>query len=336
MQHPTLSLEWYVTSLEHFAQLNACLSSPKKAIFSVLCNSVLGRQSRIFNSSSMFCFLVNLFIAILMDIFRELEKLGAQAVRSEGKERFKVNGETPYILSRDLTSVEEMLREDFWNKHFWTPAQRGDMLHALEASQGIWKESAESSMEAYKACSILGIRKLTSEEEERPTTTTIPDAELFCRHLQRYGAISQRNARYASMDTNMGGSLNRTGLTPNYGMEASSPIGSPFSVFGNSGSGMGMLDVPGNLNWDAWDSYIPNGNPVDLAFQSYPAANIEPSSLDPGTQGGDPSSSAFGNGVFMGANTPGGGDGTKARSLGNWRENRRIGEYRCHDAMLTN
>ncbi|KAJ5032878.1 uncharacterized protein L3040_009469 [Drepanopeziza brunnea f. sp. 'multigermtubi'] len=159
------------------------------------------------------------------------------------------------------------------------------MLHALEASQGIWKESAESSMEAYKACSILGIRKLTSEEEERPTTTT---------------------------------------------------IGSPFSVFGNSGSGMGMLDVPGNLNWDAWDSYIPNGNPVDLAFQSYPAANIEPSSLDPGTQGGDPSSSAFGNGVFMGANTPGGGDGTKARSLGNWRENRRIGEYRCHDAMLTN
>ncbi|KAI9053864.1 hypothetical protein LZ554_002811 [Drepanopeziza brunnea f. sp. 'monogermtubi'] len=258
-------------------------------------------------------------------------------------------------LDLHYDSVSENLAEPppNYDPDFWTPAQRAAMLHALETSQDIWKESAESSMEAYKACSILGIilekLRLTSEEEEekkkkKPTTTTsevfaqMDEAAMPAEHsaamtlgmlsggltpnssaaIFNAMAPSPSGTRYAGMDTYMGGSLNGTGLTPNFGMEASNPwgninnninnnSGSPFSVFGNSGSGMGMLDVPGNLDWDAWDSYInQNGNPIDPAFPFYPAANnIEPS-LDPGTQGGDPpSSSAFGNNVFMGANTPG-------------------------------
>ena len=54
----------------------------------------------------------------------------------------------------------------------------------------------------------------------------------------------------------MGGdSSNSTGLTPNYGIDPANPfaslnsVASPFSVFGNLGSGTGMMDVPANLDW---------------------------------------------------------------------------------------
>jgi hypothetical protein len=57
------------------------------------------------------------------------------------------------------------------------------------------------------------------------------------------------------MDLSMGDSSASTGLTPNFPMDNSNPFGtlnsvaSPFSVFGNAGTGTGMLDVPANLDW---------------------------------------------------------------------------------------
>jgi len=76
----------------------------------------------------------------------------------------------------------------------------------------------------------------------------------------------------------------------------------PFSVFGNTGSGAGMMDVPANLDWEAWDSYIQNGSTIDPAFQFYPTGT-DPS--QPNSEGQQNDQSGFGNSVFMGANTPG-------------------------------
>ncbi|CAL3966906.1 unnamed protein product [Diplocarpon coronariae] len=215
---------------------------------------------------------------------------------------------------------------------FWSPAQRAEMLQALKASQAIWKESAETSMEAYKANKVLGIilekLKLTTEKSEKPTASEVSaqmdEASLPPEHsaamtlgmlsggltpnsaaMFNYMPQSPGGARYAGMDTNMGDFSNSTGLTPNYGMDSSNPfsnmngVASPFSVFGNPGSGIEM-DMPGNLDWDAWDSYIQNANPVDPSFQFYPP-NLD-QSLNADTQQVQNDPYTFGNSDFMGSN----------------------------------
>jgi len=134
---------------------------------------------------------------------------------------------------------------------------------------------------------------------------------------------SPGGTRYGNIDMNMGDSSTSTGLTPNFQMDPTNPFtsmnsaASPFSVFGNSGAGVGMMDAPQNLDWvsiqavsnhkawlttlqEAWDSYIQNGNTIDPAFQFY-QTTMDQSQLNPDGQT-DPT---FGNSVFMGANTPG-------------------------------
>merc|ERR1711977_290080 len=175
-----------------------------------------------------------------------------------------------------------------YDPYFWSSTQRADMLAALETSQSIWKESAAMTLGMLSG----GL--------------TPNSAAMFNAMAQSPGGT-----RYSGMDTNMGESSNSTGLTPNYGMDTSNPFGninsvnSPFSVFGNTGSGIGMMDVPGNLDWDAWDSYIQNGANIDASFQFYPTNLDRPLNPDmqQQNQGGD--NSGFGNNIFMGANTPG-------------------------------
>jgi hypothetical protein len=60
--------------------------------------------------------------------------------------------------------------------------------------------------------------------------------------------------KYINIDMSMGDAVGNTGLTPNYGMDSANPHGngpmSPFSqVFGNMGSGTGMMDMPATLDW---------------------------------------------------------------------------------------
>ncbi len=201
------------------------------------------------------------------------------------------------IVCLDLhyDSISESLPEPppNYDPYFWTPSQRADMLQALEASQNIWKESAETSMEAYKASGILGIilekLKLTNQKKDRPSTSEvfaqIDEESLRPEHsaamtlgmlsggltpnsAAMFNAMAQSpgGTRYANMDTNMGDTS--TGLTPNYSMDSSNPFGnlnsvaSPFAVFGNPSSGIGMMDVPGNLDWvcDVTIDYLENDN----------------------------------------------------------------------------
>jgi len=223
--------------------------------------------------------------------------------------------------------------------YFWTPAQRAEMLQALETSQQIWKESQETSMEAYKASNIIGVmleklRCPQGKPAEGPTTSEVfaqfDDANLKPEHSAAMtlgmlsGGLSPNSAAIFNsalqsprgtsynFDMSMGGDSSgaSTGLTPNFGADVANPftslnsVASPFSVFGNAGSGTGMMDVPANLDWEAWDSYIQTGNSIDPAFQYYPTT-IDQSQLSSDGQQGQQDQPGFGNSVFMGANTPG-------------------------------
>ncbi|CZT09354.1 hypothetical protein WAI453_003210 [Rhynchosporium graminicola] len=222
-----------------------------------------------------------------------------------------------------------------YEPHFWSPTQRSNMLAALETSHAMWKETAETSMEAYKASGILDVilSKLKMiGKKERPTTSEVfaqtDEDSLRPEHSAAmtlgmlsggltpnsqamFNAMAQSpgGTTYAGIDTNMGESSNNMGLTPNYGMDTSIPFGnltnaaSPLSVFGNTGSGVGMMDVPGNLDWDAWDSYIQNGATMDSSFQFYPTNLDQTLDIDPQQNQGD--TSGYGSNIFMGANTPG-------------------------------
>jgi len=237
-------------------------------------------------------------------------------------------------LHYDAVTESMLDRPPNFDMYFWTPSEKAEMLQALETSRQIWKESADSSQEAYKAASILGIilEKLSCTKA-RPAEP--PTAEVFAQFDEENlkpehsaamtlgmlsGGLSPNSAamfnnmaqspggtRYGNIDMNMGDSSASTGLTPNFSMDTANPFGnlnsvaSPFSVFGNAGSGTGIMDVPANLDWDAWDSYIQNGNAIDPAFQFYPPA-IDQTLLN---SEGQTDPGVFGNSVFMGANTPG-------------------------------
>jgi hypothetical protein len=188
-------------------------------------------------------------------------------------------------LHYDSLSENMTERPPNYDMYFWTPAQRADMLQALETSQRIWKESAETSMEAYKAFHIIGVMldKLRcpqkGQQQEGPTTNEVfaqfDDENLKPEHsaamtlgmlsgglspntaamFNNAGMQSPRGTNYANFDTNMGDSSASTGMTPNFSTDNSNPfaslnsVASPFSVFGNTGTGAGMLDVPANLDW---------------------------------------------------------------------------------------
>ena len=186
-------------------------------------------------------------------------------------------------LHCDLISESLAERPPNYDKYFWTPAQRTDMFQALETSQQIWIESAETSMEAFKASQIIGImlEKLKSTKKQQPEGLTT--SEVFAQFDEENlkpehsaamtlgmlsGGLSPNSAamfnsmaqspggaRYGNIDMSMGDSSASTGLTPNFQMDQSNPFGSlnsvpsPFSVFGNTGSNSGIMDMPTNLDW---------------------------------------------------------------------------------------
>lgn len=191
-------------------------------------------------------------------------------------------------LHYDAVSEIMPTRPPNFDMYFWTPSQKAEMLQALESSMQIWKGSAESSMEAYKASSILGIilekLKVSKNKAAAGPTTAEVFAQFDDENLQPEqsaamtlgmlsGGLSPNTAaifnsvsespggtRYSHVDMNMGNSSSSgTGMTPNFPMDMSNPFGinsvaSPFSVFGNAQSGAGMMDVPANLDWVCYKS----------------------------------------------------------------------------------
>ena len=166
-----------------------------------------------------------------------------------------------------------------YDKYFWTPAQRQDMLQVLETSQQIWNESAEASMEAYKASNIIKVMLETikapnASKPRNPTTTEVfaqfdqddlkPEHSAAMTLGMLAGGLSPNSAAIFNnigqsprgtfypnnYDTNMGDATTGTGLTPNFPMDPSNPFApnnmpSPFSAFSNTGAGTGF----DNLDW---------------------------------------------------------------------------------------
>ncbi|PQE33080.1 fungal specific transcription factor domain-containing protein [Rutstroemia sp. NJR-2017a WRK4] len=231
--------------------------------------------------------------------------------------------------------ADSLPEKSAYEADFWTTEQRDGMLQALETSQKIWSETVENSMEAFKATKTLNIilEKLKASKAPASTSEATTTAEAFARFDDEnlkpehsaamtlgmlsgglspnsaaiFNAMGQSPSRFGNMDLGMGDSSGGTGLTPNFPMDNTNPFAgmnaaaSPFSMFGNAGTVPGMAEMPANLDWDAWDSFIQNGNAIDPAFQFYPP-NIEES---PPAVEAQPDGSTFGNGPFMGANAPG-------------------------------
>jgi hypothetical protein len=191
-------------------------------------------------------------------------------------------------LELHYDSVSESMAEPppHYDPYFWSPSQRADMLHTLETSQQIWKESAESSMEAYKASNVLSImlEKLRSPPQPKPAEQPTPaevfgqfdEANLEPEHSAAMtlgmlsGGLSPSSAAmfnnatgpsprgttsYGNFDTGMGDSSASNGMAHSFPMDPSNPFASlnnaasPFTIFGNAGTGSGMMDMPTNLDW---------------------------------------------------------------------------------------
>jgi hypothetical protein len=173
-----------------------------------------------------------------------------------------------------------------YDPYFWTPSQRAEMFQALETSQSLWNEASDTSIEAYKASNIIGIvlKKLRSPSPAKPvevTTTAeafahFDEANLKPEHsaAMTLGMLSggltpnsaatfnsmmgqsPRGTSYANYDMGLSGDAAvSSGLTPNGPLDPSNPfaslnnMASPFSIFGNGGTGPGMGDLSSNLDW---------------------------------------------------------------------------------------
>jgi hypothetical protein len=183
----------------------------------------------------------------------------------------------------------DSMTEQRYDPYFWTAEQRVDMFRALESTQKIWKESAEVSIEAYKASNIIGVMleklktqgrvpQLNSNMEPRTTNEAFAafDDNMQPEHsaamtlgMLSSGGLTPNTAtlfnstmpltsganKYGNMDMNMSDPVGTTGMTPNFGMDNTNSLNmngaaSPFSqVFGNMGSGQGMVDIPATLDW---------------------------------------------------------------------------------------
>ncbi|KAG9246094.1 fungal-specific transcription factor domain-containing protein [Calycina marina] len=228
-------------------------------------------------------------------------------------------------------------------KYFWAPAQRQDMLQLLETSRSIWIESQETSMEAYKASHIIGVMLETIKAPKAPKAgatapevfTQFDQGNLKTEHsaalttgmvsgglspnsaamFNNMGQLPRETFYQNSYDVTMGDFVG-TGLTPNFTGDMGNPYAplnnmpSPFSGLGNPGAGTGFE----NPDWDAWDTYIQSGIPVDPGFQLYSNNLDQCPNSDAQCQNQNQNqnqnqiqqqSPNFGDGVFMGENTPG-------------------------------
>lgn len=183
----------------------------------------------------------------------------------------------------------DSLSDQQYDPYFWTVEQRADMFRALELTQKIWKESAEVSIEAYKASNIIAVmleklkrqgrRPQLNNMEPRTTNEVFAsfDDNMQPEHsaamtlgMLSSGSLTPNTAslfsgtipltpgggKYSNIDMNMGDAVGNTGLTPNYGMDSTNPLSnmsgaaSPFpQVFGNMGSGPSVVDMPVTLDW---------------------------------------------------------------------------------------
>ncbi|CAO1606326.1 hypothetical protein XANCAGTX0491_009825 [Xanthoria calcicola] len=215
------------------------------------------------------------------------------------------------IISLDLGQGAEADRQgrDSADLYTWGAERREEMIRALETSIEIWKETRDTSMESYKASEILTVMinkirtcvQANANGRQAPMTpfpfpsmtngnTTSPygppqiedkpehSAAMTLGMLSSGGLTPNASALYNNhgngypSNTNMDNLQQNSGLTPNYSMEQA-PNGIPSAPSPFSFMTGGQTDMPVNVDWDAWDSYVQNAG-VDTGAQLWPAMDL--------------------------------------------------------------
>jgi hypothetical protein len=167
-------------------------------------------------------------------------------------------------LNYDATAAQ-------YDRFFWTPEQRANMLRALETGLAIWERDAGVSMEAFKAAKILRImlEKLRSQRDALPPQSTADAFALFDEEQQEHSAamtlgmlssgglppntaamfagvgVGPMTTTPGRVDTAMGeGGGYVDGTAVNGGGPAS-----PFSQIFGAGAAASITDLPENLDW---------------------------------------------------------------------------------------
>ena len=178
----------------------------------------------------------------------------------------------------------------------WGLERRGDMIHALEVSNDIWKETRDQSMEAYKASEILTIMidklKYRSPTVGRRPASPFPFPGMTNGDgITAYGQSAEEKPEHSAamtlgllsnggMTPNSGSMFNggfpsapginemqASGLTPNFSMEqAASGIPSAPSPFSFVPGTNPDADLPGNLDWV---SFYPQGSRFETNLLSH-------------------------------------------------------------------
>ncbi|KAH0545079.1 hypothetical protein FGG08_000850 [Glutinoglossum americanum] len=229
----------------------------------------------------------------------------------------------------------------------WDRERQTEMLRALENANNIWLELKDTSIEAYKASiniSTMFHNLWINRQKANPVITQVPPNQYqsmgagdFTRESQGFNSDDIKPEHSAAMTLGMlssggltpntaalfserpqpntpGGSMNM-GEAPSYVPQYPPPEGSgsgggvtsPFSFFGASGN---VMDLSGNLDWDAWDSYV-QGTSLDPSNQLWPSGFDLPVVPSPEQQQAAPSDAQQqqnplipGGSVFMGVPTP--------------------------------
>ncbi|KAI4175212.1 MAG: hypothetical protein LQ343_001748 [Gyalolechia ehrenbergii] len=175
----------------------------------------------------------------------------------------------------------------------WGLERREDEIRALEVSNGIWRETRDHSMESYKASEILTIiihkmkDQVQSGASGRPgapgpfpfpslahgnALSPYPNPNGMEDKPEHSAAMTLGMLSSGGLTTNtsgvlfnngypnpQGNEMQNQGLGQNYGLEqAASGMPSAPSPFSFMTGGAQAGDMPGNIDWDAWDSYIQN------------------------------------------------------------------------------
>lgn len=150
------------------------------------------------------------------------------------------------IVALDLhydTLDQQPTSQTPYDHYFWTPAQRAEMLAALDESHTIWKHASASSMDAYKAAGVLGtmLQRLKSQPASKPpngaTKAAAPSGGI-----EGFTGFDQNQPEHSAAMTL--GMLSSGGLTPDsssmFAPLATTPGGGP--RFGSGGFDMPMGD----------------------------------------------------------------------------------------------
>lgn len=176
-------------------------------------------------------------------------------------------------LHYDNLARQSGAQQDAEGSFLWTTEQRSRMIQSLEDAMGIWKALADTSMEAYKASTVLEImlQKIKEPESNEKASTSQGDPMAMLANNMGLGQTPTPLQTYPSpqgmSDFNPANGVNPFAdssafMGMDFGLSPSASAGlnpegfggmgaaSPFSMFGTNTDGNAMVpDLTSNFDW---------------------------------------------------------------------------------------